>query len=67
MKKLVLVVLALLLLGCAQEELAADEIVEEMQKRYESISDISGEFLVKTDYGGKEETYRAKFWMKGLK
>lgn len=67
MKKLVLVVLALLLLGCAQEELAADEIVEEMQKRYESISDISGEFLVKTDYGGKEETYRAKFWMKGEK
>ncbi len=67
MRKLALVILALLLLGCTQQGLTAEEIAKEMQKRYESIKDMSGEFVVTTNYGGEEETYRAKFWMKGEK
>ena len=67
MRKLALVILALLLLGCTQQGLTAEEIAKEMQKRYESIKDMSGEFVVTTNYGGEEETYKAKFWMKGEK
>ncbi len=67
MKKLALIILALLLLGCTQHTLTAEDIAKEMQKRYESIKDMSGEFVVMTNYGGKEETYEAKFWMKGNK
>ncbi len=68
MRKLALVILALLLLGCTQQtQLTAEEIAKEMQKRYESIKDMSGEIVVTTNYGDKEETYRAKFWMKGNK
>ena len=67
MRRLALVIVALLLLGCTQQGLAAEEIAKEMQKRYESIKDMSGEFVVTTNYGSKEETYEAKFWMKGEK
>ena len=65
MRKFALLILALLLLGCTQ--LTAEEIAKEMQKRYESIKDMSGEIVVTTNYGGKEEVYKAKFWMKGDK
>ncbi len=65
MKKLALVTLALLLMGCTQHTLTAEDIAEEMQKRHESIKDMSGEFVVTTTYRGKEETYEAKFWVKG--
>ncbi|RLI80471.1 hypothetical protein DRP05_00430 [Archaeoglobales archaeon] len=35
-----------------------------MQKRYEALEDMSGEFVVVTNYERKEEIYQAKFWMK---
>jgi outer membrane lipoprotein-sorting protein len=64
-RKFALLILVLPLLGCTQ--LTAEEIAKEMQKRYESIKDMSGEIVVVTNYGGKEEVYKAKFWMKGNK
>jgi outer membrane lipoprotein-sorting protein len=63
MKKLLVCLLVLaLLMGCTQ--LTAEQIAEEMKKRYEALQDMSGEFIVTTDFGGKKESYRAKFWMK---
>lgn len=61
---LLAIISSVLLLGCAQQGLTAEEIAKEMQKRYESVQDVSGEYTTTIIFEDRKESYTAKFWAK---
>ncbi len=61
---LLAIISSVLLLGCAQQGLTAEEIAKEMKKRYESVQDVSGEYTTTVIFKDKKESYTAKFWAK---
>ncbi|GFO96831.1 uncharacterized protein ig2599ANME_1022 [groundwater metagenome] len=50
-KKLLIVIMSLLIVGCL-EQISAEEIVMHVQKNYETMQDFKGTMIITTNFQG---------------